>query len=242
MKPLFFLFFTAIASAADLQLLLAVPDQIVLQDDFSKSRPLDKKAWAKRQGTQWAVEDGVLRGKPSTPEFQASKKDHQGLEPRLSAPITPAQFIAKFSVRFVGGSETAIVPFVEFGHHVCRLRFTKNGAELLADGESTKVAESKDLKVEPGKWLHVLAEMKGNEFVIQFDGGPTLYAKHACFAKPVPSGGNGLGLAGPKDGIVELDNVTLWSIKPDAQPSWASKRDALPKFAPVTLATKKNAN
>jgi hypothetical protein len=242
MKPLFFLFFTAIASAADLQLLLAVPDQIVLQDDFSKSRPLDKKAWAKRQGTQWAVEDGVLRGKPSTPEFQASKKDHQGLEPRLSAPITPAQFIAKFSVRFVGGSETAIVPFVEFGHHVCRLRFTKNGAELLADGESTKVAESKDLKFEPGKWLHVLAEMKGNEFVIQFDGGPTLYAKHACFAKPVPSGGNGLGLAGPKDGIVELDNVTLWSIKPDAQPSWASKRDALPKFAPVTLATKKNAN
>jgi hypothetical protein len=241
MKPLFFLFFTAIASAADLQLLLAVPDQIVLQDDFSKAGPLDKKVWAKRQGTQWAVEDGVLRGKPSTPEFQASKKDHKGLEPRLSAPITPAQFIAKFSVRFVGGSETAIVPFVEFGHHVCRLRFTKNGAELLADGESTKVAESKDLKFEPGKWLHALAEMKGDEFVIQFDGGPTLYAKHACFAKPVPSGGNGLGLAGPKDGTVELDNVTLWSIKPDAQPTWAAKRDALPKFAPVTLSTKKNA-
>ena len=44
-----------------------------------------------------------------------------------------------------------------------------------------------------------------------------------------------------KDGTVELDNVTLWSIKPDAQPTWAAKRDALPKFAPVTLSTKKNA-
>lgn len=173
MKSLFFLFLTSIASAADLQPLLAVPDQVVLQDDFSKAGPLDKKAWAKRQGTQWTVEDGVLRGMPSTPEFQASKEDHKGLEPRLSAPITPAQFIAKFSLRF--------------------------------------------------------------------DGGPTLYAKHVCFAKPVPSGGNGLGLAGPKDGTVELDNVTLWNIKADAQSTWAAKRDTLPKFAPVTLSTKKNA-
>jgi len=210
----------------------------VLQDDFSKTGPLDKKIWAKRQGTQWAVEEGVLRGKPSTPEFQASKKDHKGLEPRLSAPITPPQFIAKFSVRFEGGSETAIVPFVEFGHHVCRIRLTKDGAEVLADHESTKVAESKELKYEPGKWLHALAELKGEEFVIQFADGPTIYAKHACFAKPVPSGGNGLGLAGPKSGIAELDNVTFWSIKPDEQPAWAAKRDALPKFAPVTLAKK----
>jgi|APTNR8051073442_1049403.scaffolds.fasta_scaffold13409_2 hypothetical protein len=239
MKFLAFLFVASLTQAADLQPLMALPDQIVLQDDFSKAGPLDKKAWAKRQGTQWTVEDGVFRGKPSTAEFQASKKDHKGLEPRLSAPITPPQFIAKFSVRFDGGSETAIVPFVEFGHHVCRVRFTKDGAEVLADGESTKVAESKDLKYEPGKWLHALAELKGDEFVIQFDGGPTIYAKHACFAKAVESGGNGLGLAGPKGGTVELDNVTLWSIKADAQPAWAAKRDALPKFEPVTLAKKK---
>ncbi|MDP1588038.1 MAG: hypothetical protein Q8M07_09860, partial [Prosthecobacter sp.] len=201
MKLIVFLLAVSFAQAADLQPLLAQPDQILLQDDFSKTGPLDKKAWAKRQGTQWAVEDGVLRGKPSTPEFQASKKDHKGLEPRLSAPITPPQFIAKFSVRFEGGSETAIVPFVEFGHHVCRIRLTKDGAEVLADHESTKVAESKELKYEPGKWLHALAELKGEEFVIQFADGPTIYAKHACFAKPVPSGGNGLGLAGPKSGI-----------------------------------------
>jgi hypothetical protein len=241
MKILAFLFLVSLVQAADLKPLLAQPDQIVLQDDFSKSGPLDKKAWAKRQGTQWAVEDGVLRGKPSTPEFQASKKDHKGLEPRLSAPITPAQFIAKFSVRFDGGSETAVVPFVEFGHHVCRLRLTKDGVEVLADGESTKVAESKALKYEPGKWLHALAELKGDEFVIQFDGGPTLYAKHACFAKPVESGGNGLGLAGPKDGTVELDDVTLWSINAEAQPGWPAKRAALPTFKPVVIVKKNTA-
>jgi len=239
-----FLAFTLFISstlAADLQPLLAQPDQIVMQDEFSTAGPFDKKQWGARQGTQWKVEDGVLRGRPSTPEFQAKKKDHFGYEPRISAPVTPAQFIAKFSVRFDGGSETAIVPFIEFGHHVCRIRFTKDGAEVLAEHESIKVAETKELKYEPGKWLHALAELKGDEFVIQFDGGPTLCAKHACFAKPVPSGGNGLGLAGPKGGMAELDNVTIWSIKPAEQPTWAAKREALPKFAPVTIEKKKPA-
>jgi len=230
------------ASAADLKPLLAQADQIVLQDDFSKAGPFNKKQWGARQGTQWIVEEGVLRGRPSTPEFQAKKKDHFGYEPRISAPVTPPQFIAQFSVRFSGGSETFIVPFIEFGHHVCRIRLTKNGAELLADGESTRVAESKELKFEPGKWYHALAEMKGEEFVIQFADGPTLYATHPCFAKPAPSGGNGLGLAGPKDGMVELDNVTLWTIKPDAQAGWEAKRATFPKFEPVAVVKKKAKN
>ena len=232
------------ALAADpktaLRPLLAQPDQIVMTDDFSKPGPFNKEHWGARQGTQWAVVDGVLRGTPSTPEYQATKKDHKGYEPRISAPVTPTQFIAQFSVRFEGGSETAIVPFVEFGHHVCRLRLTKDGAELLADHEGTRVAESKDLKFTPGKWHHVLAEMKGGEFVIQFANGPTLYAKHDCFAKPAPSGGAGLGLAGPKGGTAELDNVTIWSIKAEQQPGWSARRDALPKFEPVPI-VKKNA-
>lgn len=226
-------------SAADLKPLLAQPDQVVLQDDFSKPGAFNKQHWGARQGTQWVVEDGVLRGRPSTPEFQAKKKDHFGYEPRISAPVTPPQFIAQFSVRFSGGSETAIVPFLEFGHHVCRLRLSKDGAELVVDGESLKVAESKELKYEPGKWYHVLAEMKGEEFVIQFSEGPVLHARHAGFSKPPEKGGNGVGIAGPKDGMVEIDNVTLWSIKPDAQAGWAAKREALPKFEPVEISKQK---
>lgn len=237
MKTSLIALFAALSSvsAADLKPLLAQPDQAVLQDDFSKPGALNKQHWGARQGTQWAVEDGVLRGRPSTPEFQAKKKDHFGYEPRISAPVTPPQFIAQFSVRFSGGSETAIVPFLEFGHHVCRLRLSKDGAELLVDGESLKVAESKELKYEPGRWYHVLAEMKGEEFVIQFADGPVLYAKHTGFSKPPEKGGNGVGIAGPKDGMVEVDHVTLWSIKPEEQAGWAAKRGTLPKYEPVTI-------
>lgn len=235
---LFALIAVVTTTAADLKPLLAQPDQVVLENDFATAGAVNKEQWGPRQGTQWVIADGVLRGKPSTPEYQAKRKDHFGYEPRISCPVTPAQFIAKFSVRFTGGSETAIVPFIEFGHHVCRIRLTKDGVEMLADHESMKVAESKELKFEPEKWYHAFAEMKGEEFVIQFADGPTLYAKHPCFAKQAPSGGSGLGIAGPKDGTAELDNVTLWSIKADEQPGWAAKRDALPKFEPVEVGKK----
>lgn len=228
-----------VSAAPELKPLLAVPDQVVLQDKFEKEGAFNKQQWGARQGTQWEVKEGVLSGRPSTPEYQAKKKDHFGYEPRISAPITPAQFIAQFSVRFSNGSETAIVPFMEFGHHVCRLRLSKGGAELLADGESIRVAETKDLKFEPGKWYHALAEMKGEEFVIQFADGPTIYARHAGFAKAPEKGGNGLGFAGPKGGTAEIDDVTIWSIKSEEQPGWAAKKDALPKSAPVTLSKKK---
>lgn len=223
------------ASAADFKPLMAQPDQMVLQDDFSKAGAVDKKQWAARQGTQWVIEEGVLRGMPSRPEYQAKRKDHFGYEPRISVPVTPPQCIAEFSVRFNGGSETAIAPFIELGHHICRLHFSKNGVEMLADHESVKVAESKEFKFEAGRWYHVLAEMKGEEVVVQFADGPTLYAKNAVFAKPTESGGNGLGIAGSKNGSVEIDNVKLWSIKAEEQVSWAAKRDTLTKSEPVPV-------
>lgn len=229
----------SLLQAAELKPLLTQPDQVVLKDDFSQSGPFNKKQWGARQGTQWVIEDGVLRGRPSAPEYQAKKKDHQGYEPRISAPVTPAQFAAQFSIRFIGGGPNAIVPFIEFGHHVCRLRFSEKGVEILAEGESIKVAESRELTLEPGRWYHALAEMKGEEFVIQFADGPSLYAKHPCFAKPAPSGGNGLGVAGTKDGQVELDNVTLWSIKAEAHPGWEAKRQTFPAFTPVVVSKKK---
>jgi hypothetical protein len=175
----------------------------------------------------------VLRGQQSSPEFQAKKKDHFGYEPRVSALLTPPQFIAEFSVRFTEGSPTAIVPFIEFGHHVCRLRFSAEGTEMLADHESVRVAEAKDFRYEPGKWYRALAELKGDEFVIQFAGGPTLYAKHPSFSKSASSGADGFGLAGPKGGFAEVDNVTFWTIKADPQPGWAATRAKLPAFNPV---------
>ena len=78
-----------------------------------------------------------------------------------------------------------------------------------------------------------------NRNVIQFADGPTLYAKHPCFALPAASGSKGFGVAGPKGGTAEIDNLTLWSIKPDEQPTWNVRRAALPKFEPMKVKEEK---
>jgi len=236
------LFFGCSAIAENpLQPIMCAPDQAVIQDDFSKAGPIDKKQWEPRQGAQWKIEDGVLRGWPSTPEHQASVPSHKGLEPRIAAPTTPKEFIAKFSIRFVGGTETDVSPFVEFGHHVCRLRLSSTGAELVTGADTTPVAEAKDFHFEPGKWYHMLAELQGQDFVIQIADGPTIYARNENFAKPPPAGAAGFGVAGTRGGTVEIDDVTISSIKPGTLPGWEARRDAFPKFTPVAPAKGKKA-
>ncbi len=220
--------------------LIAVPGEAVVHDDFSKAHPLDKEVWQRRQGTRWEIENGVLRGQQSSPEFQASRKDHFGYEPRLSIPVTPAEFVASFSIRFIDGKETSIVPFIEFGHHICRVRFSKEGASLLAEKESLKLDEASDFVWESGKQYRMTAEMKDAQFVLQIEDGPTLFAEHPSFAQPPSSGGAGFGVAGPKGGFVEIDDLVIQQIKPITQPSWPERKAKFPKFAPVEVKKKKS--
>jgi len=222
-----------------LQPLMVIPEESVLQQTFSKSGPVKKTNWQNRQGTRWSVEDGVLQGRPSSEEYQSSRTHHFGYEPRVSVPVTPPEFLAGFSFRFIGGEETDIVPFIEFGHHVCRIKFSSKGTFIVVDHETLKVAEASDFSYEPGKWYHALAELKGDEFVIQFVDGPAWYVKHECLAKVNASGGNGLGLAGPKNGKVELDNMSIWKIRSQSKPSWNKRRKLFDVMDPVPTGKKK---
>jgi hypothetical protein len=232
---------TAETPAPPLKPLMLVPDKLVLKDDFEKAHPLNKAEWQARQGTQWAIEEGVLRGRPSSEEFQTAKAgDHAGLEPRIAAPITPKECVARFAVKFSGGEETNLVPLVEFGHHVCRLRFSAEITELLAAHDSVRVNETKGFDYKPDTWYQMLWELRGDEVVIQIAGGPTLYAKHPSYAEAPGTGAAGLGIAGPRGGTVEVDDVLIYSIKPSAtQPAWEATRRNLPTFKDVTLEAKK---
>ncbi|MSU49552.1 MAG: hypothetical protein EXS37_10770 [Opitutus sp.] len=236
--PVLVLLCGASLAAADfpaLKPLLAVPDQVVLREDYTTPKPLAKGVYQTRQGTRWSVADGVLRGLPSSAEFQATKKDHHGYEPRISIPACPQEFAIQFDVRFIGGQPTAIVPFVEFGHHMARVTWAGGGANLNAESGAVQLAAAPDFKIESGRWYRALAEIKGEEFVIQFAGGPTLYGKHASFGGQK----DGFGVAGPKGGTVELDNITVWSVKPEVQADWEKTRVAFP--APAAVAPKQSA-
>ena len=70
---------------------------------------------------------------------------------------------------------------------------------------------------------------------MQIDGGPTLYAQHDSFAVPPTSGGNGFGVAGPKMGLVELDDLTIWTVKEEDRPGWSKRMSKFPTFTPVQV-------
>lgn len=214
--------------------LMAVPDQVVLREDFATAKPLEKAKFTARQGTRWTIADGVLRGIQSSPEFQAKKKDHFGYEARLSIPACPQEFVIQFDVRFIGGKASAISPFVEFGHHIARVAWAGAGAKLVVDTESVQLDAAPEFKIEDGKWYRGLAEIKGDEIVIQFGGGPTLYGKHAALTGK----NDGFGVAGARGGTVELDNITVWSVKPELNSGWAAKRGTLRKAEPIMVKQK----
>lgn len=223
------------AEPAELKPLLAIPDKVVLQDDYATAKPLPR-GYAQHQRTRWAIEDGVLRGRPSSAEYQATKTDHAGLQPRLAISACPQEFAIRFDVRFLGGESNHIFPFVECGHHVARVAWPSGGgAKLLADGERLQLAEAPEFKIEPGRWYSALAELKGEEFVIQFADGPTLYGRHPSFVGKR----NDFGVTGNIGGTVELDNVTVWSVQAGTQADWAKTRAALPQ--PKQVATEKAA-
>ena len=234
------LFLTASAVAEEITFGPAVGKELIYDETFlGKHTSLPKEVYQPRQGTRWVIADGVLRGIPSSAEYQAKKDHHRGLEPRLSFPVTPAECIARFSIRFLEGEETSIVPFIEFGHHIVRVRFSeKEGVSLLVDYESLKVAEDKSYRYPKGEWIEIHAALKGDEFLIQITDGPTLYAKHPVIPKRAPSGGAGLGLAGPRGGAVEINQLYLWTVQPGIAPSWEKQKKALPVFEPVKVREK----
>ena len=200
-------------ASASLQPIMNVVADVVYQSTFSKAGAVDKTIWQKRQGTEWTIGEGVLLGEQSTAEYQAKREHHYGYEPRIKSLKTPRQFIARFSVRFAGGEETSLLPLIEFGHHNARLHLSKTGTVMLADHEQVQLVKTGAVKLESDRWYHVLAERQADELVVQFAGGPTLYAKHKSLAMPVADDTDGLGIAGTRRGTVEIDNVTLWSIK-----------------------------
>lgn len=68
-----------------------------------------------------------------------------------------------------------------------------------------------------------------------------MYAKHEAIGETTATGADGLGIAAPRDGTTEIDDLLIFSVKKDAvQPGWEATKKKLPIYKPVTLETKGN--
>ncbi|MEI7652098.1 MAG: hypothetical protein WCJ96_08830 [Verrucomicrobiota bacterium] len=227
MRPLFLALLPFAVFAADLKPRLLIADQPVFADDFSQPRELKAVAaksptvgaWNPNQGTRWKVADGVLRGEASTAEYQAAHDTHKGVHPRIVLTKTPAEYILQLSFRlvdgkaFIAGERKSVAPFIEIGHHIARVTWGPNGAMLLADGDSLQLDVAKEYKLENGKWYTVMVERRADEVFVQFQDGPSFYGKHPSYKSEL----HAVMLGGLEAGHMEIDNVTVWSIKAGRQ-------------------------
>jgi hypothetical protein len=240
--------FTTLAAAEDPKLKpqWLIPDKVLYQDDFSKpseiatSKKQTELPWVINQGTRWEVVDGVLRGRASSAEYQAEHETHQGVHPRIVLQATPEKYVLQFSMRLVDGipfdsvKRKSVAPFIEIGHHICRVSPDVNGVTLLADGDTTQLAVDKEFKLTTGKWETVMIERRDTGVLVQFANGPVFHGNHASYA----SESHAVMLAGLEAGVMEVDNVTLWSIKEGAQPQWEAFRSKLPPQQNLVLRPK----
>ncbi len=214
---------------------MLVKAQLVFEHSFESTEPEIDKTWLNpRQATRWTIEDGMLVGIESSREIQAKRSHHKGTEPRVAFPRVVGEGVVAFSVCFLGGKESSVVPFAEFGHHVTRLTFSSAenspSARVLTDYESQQTTTETDWTYQPGEWLHVMMEIKGDEALVQIHNGPTFYVQDKWIAYPAPAGANGLGLAGTTGGRVLVDHLRFWLAAEEKAEGWPAARKALPKM------------
>ena len=106
-----------------------------------------------------------------------------------------------------------------------------SNGNLLADGDSLQIDVAKDFRLEAGKWVAVMVERRGDEVLVQFQDGPTFYGKHPSYKSELHT----VMLGGLEAGHMEVDDVTVWSIKPGEQPSWAATLKARPAAKEVRI-------
>jgi hypothetical protein len=186
----------AVLHAADvpkLEPILSKRGDMIFRDSFDG--PL-KPEWQPAMKTRFAVADGTLYGQPATAEDQAKTHDkqHDGKSPAIQLNVPVGDCIVRYSFKLSDKITAQHLVFndgtsVTGTGHISSLQLHfRNGASLSKkknakqEGDADEVLASNEWKPKPGQWFHVLQEMRGDEVVVQIEGGPTLIAKHPRFA------------------------------------------------------------
>ncbi|MGY8643726.1 MAG: hypothetical protein ACKVJU_21865 [Verrucomicrobiales bacterium] len=154
---------TSFLTAGDYEPKLFKSVELIYEDDFSGGT-LNTDYWQKRQGTTWAVKDGVLKGSQSPKAFQdkmivKGDKAHAGFKPVIWLEKVPENLVVLFRVRFDSKNYQGKFPLIDIGHHINTLSFAEKRTTLiLKDAEKPILLEEKFLPL--NTWIDVTIELK----------------------------------------------------------------------------------
>lgn len=235
-RTLLFLFLLAPAvmggEANRLEPILAQPGEVFLKMNFDEDFNVgaDHASFRAINGTRWAAKNGVLVGTESSAEFQAEKKaagdGHNGTNAQLQVKGSPRDFIFKYSFKITGGRKAKGSPMMESGHHLRYIHFGAEGTSILTGRERKLIAKS-DFVLELDQWYHVMIEVKGDEFLVRFQDGPTIYGRDPSIAADCPTKYD-IRFTATDKGVITIDNMTIWNAG-ETTDGWPAAREALLK-------------
>jgi hypothetical protein len=181
----------------------------VYADDFDGGT-LDAEHWQVRQGTTWAVKDGVLTGSPSPKEFQeeriaANDRAHAGFKPVIWLEKVPENLVAQFRLRFDGKDYQAKFPLLDFGHNINTLLFSREATTLVVKKDE-KIVPAEEPLLPLNQWVDLTVELKKGVLLLVIDG------KKWRFEDPLidMTGQQQIDFKGIDHGGIQIDRVRIY--------------------------------
>lgn len=204
-----------------------IPDQSIFAADFEDGNNPAKPLWQLRK-SNWLIVDGVLEGKNNGgngPFIRLMSKEKGGL--------LPEDYITKFSFKVeedpqAEKKKNKYHPKLSsgnrfsFGHYAAKYQWNPVGGMDLNIGHGDAM-EDDSFRIEKSRWYHVTAEIRGDEILVWFEGGPVYYMKHDHFrSKP-----SGWEFFTHMSEFGYLDNLQVWSLGDGEKKDWQKLRSEI---------------
>lgn len=212
----------AVACFGNPEYRLAKPQQLLLAENFDQAEL--PKLFTVGTG-DWKIVDGTLRGR----ELAASK--HTAFR---KIALNHQDVIYEYDMKLEGKAYTQLLINWDLVHIakavirydsavIFKVLEQKKREEMVAGGrdqgrdplkgnwnEATTALDQAALKLEAGRWYHVVVEVVGDTLSLQIDGH-TVVGKHVGLTEKKDNFGF---QAGGLEGFVYFDNIKIWSAAP----------------------------
>lgn len=183
--------------------------RLVYEDDFGGGT-IDPGHWQVRQGTTWAVKDGVLSGGPAPKEYQEkaiARNDaaHAGLKPVIWLEKVPERLVGVFRLRYDAADYHPRFPLIDVGHHIHTFTFGRDKTAFsLKKNEKTEILTKPLLPL--NQWVDVVIELKPGVVVLKIDGIATRIEHEGI----TMAGQQQIDFKGVDHGAILIDRVALY--------------------------------
>lgn len=232
-----FLLSGLMVGAASPEPMMVQPGARLVGSDFEGVSPADSKLLKLRKETVVEVAEGVLRAMPPVLLPKVDGKETKWGDSnfaRAGLVGLPQDFVCTARWKYLRPADATTrakgLVYIDLGHRMIRVTLDREGATLLLenhlvgrhDGKPAIVLDTAPrLSLEPDHWYDIVAEVKGDEVVIQIDDH-VLYGQHDLIATERYDTFNFDAIG---DGFL-LDEITAY-IAGEFRQDWPAKRKAL---------------